>query len=59
MATAAGTETFYGLATPPTSYGGYGGRSQNAKDDGEAGACAATVAGAGTQTTTTTAAAPS
>lgn len=26
-------EIFYGLATPPTSYGGYGGKSQNAKED--------------------------
>lgn len=29
------TEIFYGLATPPTSYGGYGGVSANRKDDGE------------------------
>lgn len=29
-------EIFYGLATPPTSYGGYGGKSQNAKEDGAA-----------------------
>ncbi|KAL4449425.1 hypothetical protein ABPG77_007069 [Micractinium sp. CCAP 211/92] len=27
------TEIFYGLATPPTSYGGYGGVSANRKDD--------------------------
>lgn len=31
---AADFEIFYGLATPPTSYGGYGGKSQNAKEDG-------------------------
>ncbi len=28
-------ETFYGLATPPTSYGGYGGTSQSRQEDGE------------------------
>ncbi|EFN59699.1 hypothetical protein CHLNCDRAFT_49502 [Chlorella variabilis] len=26
-------ETFYGLATPPTSYGGYGGTSQSRQED--------------------------
>lgn len=33
-ASTADFEIFYGLATPPTSYGGYGGKSQNAKEDG-------------------------
>ncbi|KAL4855262.1 Phosphatidylinositol transfer protein 3 [Chlorella vulgaris] len=28
-----GTEIFYGQASPPTSYGGYGGNTQNAKAD--------------------------
>ena len=31
----ADVEIFYGLATPPTSYGGYGGVSNSRKDDGE------------------------
>lgn len=34
VSAAADFELFYGLATPPTSYGGYGGKSQNAKEDG-------------------------
>lgn len=40
LAAPAETEIFYGLATPPTSYGGYGGVSANRKDDGgEHGLC--------------------